>query len=123
MKEQFEMKLPKRSETSDFVKEQEKITCPRGHGTRSEAEGSQPLRTALRLLGLLGWKSSLKASLYCRKLARYLYCIITSFMQNFPNQTKNGLFRSGFSSDEVLVSPCKNQNFQWNRPRRANHTS
>ena len=83
MKEQFEMKLPKRSETSDFVKEQEKITCPRGHGTRSEAEGSQPLRTALRLPGLLGWKSSLKASLYCRKLAGVLYCIITSFMQNF----------------------------------------
>lgn len=40
MKEQFEMKLPKRSETSDFVKEQEKITCPRGHGTKREAEGS-----------------------------------------------------------------------------------
>ena len=51
MKEQFEMKLPKRSETSDFVKEQEKLTCPCGHGTKSEAEGSQPLRTALRLPG------------------------------------------------------------------------
>lgn len=37
MKEQFEMKLPKRSETSDFVKEQEKITCPRVCGTKSEA--------------------------------------------------------------------------------------
>ena len=39
MKEQFEMKLPKRSETSDFVKEQEKITCPRVCGTKSEAQG------------------------------------------------------------------------------------
>lgn len=51
MKEQFEMKLPKRSETSDFVKEQEKITCPRVCGTKSEAEGVLPLPTALRLPG------------------------------------------------------------------------
>lgn len=51
MKEQFEMKLPKRSETSDFVKEQEKITCPRVCGTKSELRGSQLLPTALRLPG------------------------------------------------------------------------
>lgn len=127
MKEQFQMKLPKRPKTSDLVKEKSRRKQPvhvatDQEGEGSEAEGSQPILTTLRLPGSpwAGVGVIPQGQFIPQETGWMFYCIITSFTQNFPNQTKNSFFRSGFSSYEMLVSPCRNQNFQRDRPRRAN---
>ena len=72
---------------------------PRGREEWSQGEWSSPswqLWDCLLHPGL-EWELSLKASLHCRKCWMF-QCIITSFIQNFPNQTKSVFFRSWFYS-------------------------
>ena len=92
-------------------------------GGGSEAEGSQPTPTALRLPGSpwAGVGVIPQGQFILQETGWMFYCIITSFTQNFPNQTKNGFFRSGFSSYEVLVSSLQEPKLSKGQAKKGRH--